>query len=59
MSMRSGAAATSSQDNKQSNSAGLICEISPQLKEILIQVSMEPFLINLLPHLIKFVESKS
>ena len=33
--------------------------MSPQLKEILMQVSMEPFLVNLLPHLIKFVESKS
>ena len=34
-------------------------KISPQLKEILMQVSMEPFLVNLLPHMIKFVESKS
>ena len=29
------------------------------MKEILLQISTEPFLVNLLPHLIKFVESKS
>jgi hypothetical protein len=29
------------------------------MKEILSQVSTEPYLVNLLPHLIKFVESKS
>jgi len=34
-------------------------QMSPQLKEILIQISMQPFLVNLTPHLIKFVESKS
>lgn len=33
--------------------------MSPQMKEILAQVSTEPYLVNLLPHLIKFVESKS
>ena len=33
--------------------------LSPQMKEILLQISTEPFLVNLLPHLIKFVESKS
>ena len=33
--------------------------LSPQMKEILTQVSEEPFLVNLLPHLVKFVESKS
>ena len=30
-----------------------------QLDEILSQVSREPFLINLLPHMVKFVETKS
>ena len=29
------------------------------MREILSQVSTEPYLVNLLPHLIKFVESKS
>ena len=29
------------------------------MKEILLQISTEPFLVNLLPHLIKYVESKS
>ena len=33
--------------------------LNPQMKEILLQISTEPFLVNLLPHLIKFVESKS
>lgn len=29
------------------------------MREILTQVSTEPYLVNLLPHMIKFVESKS
>ena len=33
--------------------------LSPQMREILKQIREEPFLVNLLPHLIKFVESKS
>lgn len=33
--------------------------LSPQIKEILQQLSTEPFLVNLLPHIIKFMESKS
>ena len=55
-----GAVATASQyfDNGPSQDATFF-KISPQLKEILMQVSMEPFLVNLLPHMIKFVESKS
>ena len=32
---------------------------NPQLEELLSQISKEPFLINLLPHLVKFVETKS
>lgn len=32
---------------------------NPQLDEILSQVSREPFLVNLLPHMVKFVETKS
>jgi len=32
---------------------------SPQLEEILSQISKEPFFVNLLPHLVKFVETKS
>ena len=33
--------------------------LSPQMREILRQIRQEPFLVNLMPHLIKFVESKS
>jgi hypothetical protein len=32
--------------------------INSQMQELLRQVSTEPFLANLLPHLVKFVESK-
>lgn len=32
---------------------------NPQLEELLTQISKEPFLVNLLPHLVKFVETKS
>lgn len=37
----------------------LVKVMSPQMREILSQVSTEPYLVNLLPHLIKYVESKS
>jgi hypothetical protein len=33
--------------------------LTPQMREILAQIKEEPFLVNLMPHLIKFVESKS
>lgn len=33
--------------------------LSSQMREILRQIREEPFLVNLMPHLIKFVESKS
>jgi hypothetical protein len=32
--------------------------VSPQITELLGQISSEPFLVNLIPHLVKFVESK-
>ena len=33
--------------------------LSSQMREILRQIRKEPFLVNLMPHLIKFIESKS
>ena len=33
--------------------------LNPQMREILKQIREEPFLVNLLPHIVKFVESKS
>ena len=52
------------QSQNGSNAAGRLDKdsipmMSAQMREILSQVSTEPYLVNLLPHLIKFVESKS
>jgi hypothetical protein len=43
----------------ESTQASIVRFLSPQMREILKQIKEEPFLINLMPHLIKFVESKS
>jgi hypothetical protein len=43
----------------ESTQASIVRFLSPQMREILKQIKEEPFLVNLMPHLIKFVESKS
>ena len=45
--------------NRDPNLSAIATFLNPQMREILKQIREEPFLVNLLPHIVKFVESKS